>query len=203
MSEPNHGFWRAIARSLPVAVPVIFANAAGQALLIAGSPPTLLTWTFVVRVIGSIALMVVAAWLLALAVRSGVDGVPFRVRRPSVMLWTAAVVLLSAAGWAVLTPYVVPVVLFAGLAVIPAVVIGEWNPFRAGWSALVAHPIRSILLIVLSVALAPISWFASLAAGFFVTGPLGAILAWLWLGVVALFLLMLWSKLLDARPPRG
>ena len=193
--DVRRGFWGTLVRCLQVAIPVILLNAAGQALLIAGSPPTLPTVTFILRLLGSIALLTVAGWLLILAVHSAWELRPFKIQRPRLMLYTATLVVATAAAW-VVSPYLVPPVLLLALTQVPAVVAGVRTPFRTTWTAFRRRPIRAVLAVILSVICAPLSWLVSLMAGFFVTGPLGSILAWLWLGIVALVLLCLWTSLL-------
>ena len=45
-------------------------------------------------------------------------------------------------------------------------------------------PVRSALLLAGSLVLAALSWVAALLAGFFVGGPVGAFVTWMWFGAV-------------------
>jgi hypothetical protein len=50
-------------------------------------------------------------------------------------------------------------------------------------------------------ALAVVTWVVALSFGFFITGALGAVLMWLWLGIASTFVLALWCSLYRRATP--
>ena len=184
------GAWEAAFVGWRVFVPVVLANAGLQALLVRSDPVPALTTPFVLLLLGSVAAVVVAVWLVVGAAAATVDGRPAwraAVGRPVVLGWLAGLGLVAVAA-SLLTVWLLPVVLAVGGFLLPPAATGE--SVVAGVLRTWRHDaIRSAVLLVVALVVAALSAVVALLLGLFVTGWLSAGLLWLWLGAVTVILL--------------
>ena len=183
-----------LARAWPVMLAVALGLAASQSLLIVGRPPTALEPGFVLRVLGSIAAIGVAGWLLTIAAASAARAERFRVRSPGIALWAAVAAVAASAAW-VLSPFLTPLVLVVVLWLMPGA--AQVRTLRTGLEVARRHPVRLIGAVVVTLVLSVVAWVAGLVFGFFVTGPLGTFLAWLVAGLLASVVIAMWTALRD------
>jgi hypothetical protein len=170
----------------------VLGNAAAQALLILGDPATAFDPGFVLRVIGSILALMVAGWLLVSAAAAAADGRPFAFGGVAAMVWTAGVVVIAAGSW-ILSPFAVPLVLVIGMLLLPAA--GAPSVLRSALGVVRRHPLRTGVAALVTIVLSAIVWVVGLITGFFVTGPLGAFLAWVVAGVAVALAVVMWTAL--------
>lgn len=187
MTATHPGTWRILARAWRAIVVAVLVNATIQALLVVGQPATALDPWFVLRVAASTVSLILLGAALAEAADAAAASRRLRPLRPAVLAWSATVVVVAAAAW-VVTPFAVPFVLVLGLVLLP---VG--TPARFAVRAL--RPVRAVLAGALTIVLALVSWIVGLVSGFFVTGPLGALLAWIFAGCALAVTVALWTAL--------
>ncbi len=196
-ARPPRGPWRTLAHGAPGFAITVVANAAVQALLVALEPDLALSLLGVLLAALSAASLLAASvvvWRAAAretggSTSSGVGALVVR----------CAVVGALAALAAVLLPYLVPIVIALGCALVAA---GGFRPF----SALAAqHPVRLTALAVVTAIVVVLIEIVALLVGLFVTGWPAAAATWLAAGIAAAILISHWQSL-AARPsprPRG
>jgi hypothetical protein len=148
---------------------------------------------FAVQVVGSLVVLVaevaVLAWAArAIALRSSLGRLT-----ATLVAWSALVVVVTAAV-AVVLPFAVPLVLVVALCLLVEAAAGERKALR-GLRVFRRTPVRSVLVALVVVVVAVLSWVVALVAGFFLIGALGGAVTWLWFGVVAGLLLVRWTRL--------
>ncbi len=96
-------------------------------------------------------------------------------------------------------PLAIPLVWTVALVVLPSAALGRANPLaalgpfrRRLWAASAA-----VLVMLLTGAAGAV---VALTSGLFLTGFLGGLVAWAWVGITGAALLVWWSRLLAARP---
>lgn len=183
-----------------VFVPVIVGTAAIQAALVIGDPLPSPDLSFVLLTALSAAVTVLAVALAAAGAHAAVTRTSFRAPGTALVVWSA-VVVLGIAVVAVLLAAVTPLAILAGLVILPAAAAEQRNALR-GFGVIARHPGRFVLTALAALALIIVSWLAAILLGFFVTGPLGAGLTWLWFGVIGTVLLSI-STALSHRPGRS
>lgn len=157
-------------------VPVVVGNAAVQAALVAGNPAPLPSPVFVLAVVASFVVLVLAVAFTITAPR---------LPRTRVLLSSTAAVL-AVVGFSLLTPLLVPVGVALVLLVLPAAAVGRplsgFVVFRRG-------PVRTVLAVIAAMALVVLGWVVALLLGFFVTGVVASALTWLCFGVTGVVLI--------------
>lgn len=103
----------------------------------------------------------------------------------------ASLIAVAAFLAAILLTVLVPFVLVVGLISLPSVAAGR-HP-ASGFTALRGTALRSVLAVVVSIAVVAVAWVISVALGLLVTGWLGAAITWLAFGTIAALLLWWWS----------
>ena len=73
----------------------------------------------------------------------------------------------------------------------------------AGFATFRHHPVRAILLAVVTLLVIGLLWLGALLLGFFITGLPAALLTWLAFGVVGVLLLTAWTSLASRSPIPG
>ncbi|RWR22391.1 hypothetical protein D8Y23_02350 [Microbacterium enclense] len=181
-------------RVLLIAAAVV-GNALVQALCVIPELTPAASLGFVSLLAGSVLALVAAA--TAVVVLVGAPG-PLR---PRVRRALAAVVLALVVVGAlaiVSRGTLIPALLIAVVIVSPA-----GNVDATAWSgprAFAWHPVRAVLLVVLTMLAIGVLFVAALLLGFFVTGWLGSFATWVIVGGVAALLARAWAGL--ARRPR-
>ncbi len=199
--------WSALATALVrmwrgwrVVIPVVIVNAVIQSLLLLGQPRPYLTLSFVLLALVSFAVFTVAFGAVTAAALqastgsvSAADAVAkVRARALPLFAWALAWALVVVLGLAL---YVIPGLIILALTpyLLIAVVDGQRNPLLANLRAIGARWGRWLVTtIVVGVVLA-VLWLLSNVDGFFVGGPLGALIGWLVLGLVASWLTCAWA----------
>lgn len=149
---------------------------------------------FVALAVGSA--IVLWGQLCVLSWATGPDG-----WRGPLLGWSGAVVL-AGIGVGIVAPWLLPVVVVAGLCVLPAAAAGRRA--ASGFSVFRRRPVRAAVATIAVLVAVSLVWLVALLTGFFVTGAAGAFATWLWSGVVATGLLAWWARLgapESARPP--
>lgn len=185
------GTWRILGRAWPWMLAAVLGNAAAQALLILGQPATALDPGFVLRVIGSLLALAVAGWVLSVAAESAAEAARFQPRRPARAVWAGSLALAAAASW-IVSPFIVPFVLVVGLLLMPT---GADGTIGRALGVVRRHPWRTVLAAILTILFSVVAWVVGLICGFFVTGPLGTFLAWLFAGAVTAIAIAMWTAL--------
>lgn len=198
--------WSALATALArmwrgwqVIVPVVVSNAVIQSLLLLGQPRPYLTLPFVLLALVSFAVFTLAFAAVASAVLQASTGpvtvsrvvAQVRARALPLFAWALAWALIVTLGFAL---YVIPGLIVLALTpyLLIAVVDGQRNPLLVNLRVIGARWGRWLVTtIVVGVVLA-ILWLLSNVDGFFVGGPLGALIGWLALGLVASWLTCAW-----------
>lgn len=198
--------WSALATALArmwrgwqVIVPVVVINAVIQSLLLLGQPRPYLTLPFVLLALVSFAVFTLAFAAVASAVLQASTGpvtvsrvvAQVRARALPLFAWALAWALIVTLGFAL---YVIPGLIVLALTpyLLIAVVDGQRNPLLVNLRVIGARWGRWLVTtIVVGVVLA-ILWLLSNVDGFFVGGPLGALIGWLALGLVASWLTCAW-----------
>ncbi|MBD3750965.1 hypothetical protein [Microbacterium schleiferi] len=182
--------WMLLGRTWRVWVPVTLLNTAVQALLVVPFVTPAASVVFVLLALASLAGVVASVALVAAWFRSALGGGG---RWPSWGEWLAVLLLLTVAvsasalvaAWLVIPALVVAAIL------LPAV-FGVPQRTAWGFGLFARSPLRGILLMLMTLALVALLWFAALMFGFFVTGWVGAALTWLVFGLVGAFILATW-----------
>jgi len=191
------GPWRTLAHGAPALAITVAANAAIQALLVALEPGLALSLLGVLLAVLSAAALLtasVAMWRTAARAPGGStsSGVGALILRCTAV---GAVAALAA----VLLPYLVPIVIALGCAVVAA------GGFRPSIALAARHPVRLTVLAVVTVIVVVLIEIVALLVGLFVTGWPAAAATWLAAGIAAAILISHWQSL-AARPsprPRG
>ena len=190
----------------PVSVVVVVLNAAVQAGLVARDPVPAPAWTFALRVLASLAAMVLSTWVLIAAAVNGTAGDQARSfgtrLRPAGLAWTAGWALVALAV-AVIYPLAVPLLLLLAALILPAAVGGARHPIRAVVSGIRRAPLRALVATAVFLACCALSVAVALALGFFITGMVAAAATWLWFGLIAALLLALFARLVHLPAPTG
>lgn len=172
---------------------VVLANAVAQALWVLPGVTPSVAPLFLALLAASVLSLVAAA--TAVVVLVGGAGARWRRSLAAVVLALVIVGVLAVLSSATL----IPAALVAFVFVSPA-----GNPDVTAWSgprSFARHPVRAILLaVVTSVALVVLA-VAALLFGFFVTGWLGSFATWVVVGAVAAVLARAWAQV-ASRPPR-
>lgn len=198
--------WSALATALArmwrgwqVIVPVVVINAVIQSLLLLGQPRPYLTLPFVLLALVSFAVFTLAFAAVASAVLQASTGpvtvsrvvAQVRARALPLFAWALAWALIVTLGFAL---YVIPGLIVLALTpyLLIAVVDGQRNPLLVNLRVIGARWGRWLVTtIVVGVVLA-ILWLLSNVDGFFVGGPLGALIGWFALGLVASWITCAW-----------
>lgn len=186
-------------RGWRVIVPVVIVNAVIQSLLLLGQPRPYLTVPFVLLALVSFAVFtlafgcVVSAGLQAATGRVTAASVVVQVRSRAVPLfvWALAWALVVTLGFAL---YVIPGLVIVALTpyLLIAVVDGQRNPLLVNFRAIGARWGRWLVTVIVVGVVLGVLWLLANVDGFFVGGPLGALIAWLVLGLVASWLTCGW-----------
>lgn len=179
-------------RALLVAA-VVVANAVVQALCVLPGATPAVAPLFVALLAAS----VLALGAAATAVIVLVGGPGARVRRSLAAVALAVVIVgaLAALSSATLLPALLVAFVFASPAGSPDATAGS------GPRAFVWHPVRAVLLAVLTLATIALLVVAALVFGLFLTGWLGSFVTWIVVGALAAVLAWAWARL-AVRPRR-
>ncbi|WP_022877296.1 hypothetical protein [Microbacterium sp. B19] len=173
---------------------VVLANAVVQALcVIPGATPSVAP-LFLALLAASV-LSLVAAATAVVAVLGG-SGARWLRALAAVVLALVIVGALAVAS---------PVALVPALLVALVIVSPAGNPDATAWSGLRAfawHPVRAILLAVVTLVAFVVLAVGALLFGFFLTGWLGSFATWVVVGAVAAVLARAWARL-AVRPRLG
>lgn len=157
---------------------VILVNAALQALIawVDQSTPSI-----GLAVVSGI-ILVTASWLVWW-IAGGARGTGWAL----FALVLAAGVVTAAAG--LLFPPAVPVVVAAGCAVLGS------GGVRATGRTLRDHPVRGILLALLTIVFVVVTWALTALSGLLIGGVANSVLVWLWVGVFGALFAVGWTRL--------
>ena len=191
------GPWRTLVQSAPGFVIAVVANAAVQALLVACAPDLALSLPGVLLAALSAAALLaasVAMWCTAARETGGSTS-----SSVGALVVRCAMVGAVAALAAVLLPYLVPIVIALGCALVAA---GGFRPFG---TLAARHPVRLTALSVVTVIVVVLIEIVALVVGLFVTGWPAAAATWLTAGIAAAILIPHWQSLAvrPSRRPRG
>ena len=186
------GMWRGLVRGARVVLPVVLVGAIVQGLLVVGDPTPHVDWVFALRVVVSGLVMIVVVWLIVGVAATAVDA-DAGLSIPSIRLLigvTSAVVGGALAG--VLSPILPIVVAVAGLPVLSALAVRPWTaPIRM----VMVSPFRTLLGFVLVATLFIVIWVTALLLGFFIAGPVAAMLTWVVFGFSTAIAATYWAAL--------
>lgn len=157
---------------------VILVNAALQALIAWVDQPTPSIGLAVVSGI----ILVTASWLVWW-IAGGARGTGWAL----FALVLAAGVVTAAAG--LLFPPAVPVVVAAGCAVLGS------GGVRATGRTFRDHPVRGILLALLTIVFVVVTWALTALSGLLIGGVANSVLVWLWVGVFGALFAVGWTRL--------
>ncbi len=196
--------WVCLGRSSSIVFPVIVINAALQALLLLPGFLPGVNLAFIVAAVLSYLILVACYTVAATAILAAIDGgisggsgvraalADSPARFPAVLGWSLLLLLATIIG---LSLYVVPGLIV--LAVLPflliAVIDRRSNPLAANFATLGKRWGRWLLTIVIMAALCGALWLMATVTGFFIGGALGALIAWLVLGVIAAWFTAAWA----------
>ena len=175
---------------------VVLGNAVVQALCVIPGRTPAASLGFVSLLAGSILVLVAAATVVVVLV--GTPG-PLRPRVPRALAAVVIALVVVGALAIVSTATLIPALLIAFVVVSPA-----GNADATAWSGLRAfawHPVRAVLLALLTALAIVVLVVAALLLGFFVTGGLGSFATWVVVGAVAAVLARAWARL-AVRPRR-
>lgn len=175
------------------AAPALVVNAGVQAALVAPQAAPGPNWVFVALAVLSFASATVTLAIIASAVAG--KGWP----TAAVLGW-AAVSMLVVFAAAVLSPALAAVGALVGLVTLPAAT--ETGRPLTGFSVYSRRPSRAVLTSIGMLAVALVAWLVALLLGFFVTGVLAAAATWLVFGIVAIFMLHVFTRLFRPAPTR-
>jgi len=151
-------------------------------------------WAFLVAAIGSLLVLVVETILIAWSITAIARREEISPPEWSLVGW-AAIVAVAAFAVVAFLPYATPLVWTLAIMLLPAAALGSWNAFR-GFTALAHHPIQAVLATLVLIVTGALGVGVAFASGFFLTGFLGAIAAWAWMGVIGALLMAWWAHLL-------
>lgn len=187
-------------RGWQVIVPVVVINAVIQSLLLLGQPRPYLTLPFVLLALVSFAAFTLAFAAVASAVLQASTGpvaaasvvAQVRARALPLLAWALAWVLAVTLGFAL---YVVPGLILLALTpyLLIAVVDGQRNPLLANLRVIGRRWGRWLVTTIAVGVVLAVLWLLSDIDGFFVGGPLGALIGWLVVGLVASWLTCAWA----------
>jgi len=198
--------WSALATALirmwrgwRVVIPVVIVNAVIQSLLLLGQPRPYLTLTFVLLALVSFAVFTVAFGAVTAAALQASTGsvsvanavAQVKARALPLFAWGLALALVVTFGFAL---YVIPglVVLALTPYVLIAVVDGQRNPLLVNFRAIGLRWGRWLVTVVVVGVVLGVLWLLANVDGFFIGGPLGALVGWLVLGLVSSWLICAW-----------
>ena len=199
--------WSALATALVrmwrgwrVVIPVVIVNAVIQSLLLLGQPRPYLTLTFVLLALVSFAVFTLAFGAVAsAALQAAVGSVSaanvvahVRARALPLFAWGLALALVVTLGFAL---YVIPglVVLALTPYVLIAVVDGQRNPLLVNFRVIGLRWGRWLVTVAVVGAVLGVLWLLANVDGFFIGGPLGALVGWLVLGLISSWLVSAWA----------
>lgn len=201
--------WSALARALQVSarawrvvLPVVAVNALLQAALIAAVLHPELTVGFAILALLSYALIASSYVIVTAALLGVIDGrgepriswvlKGSRSRFLPAALWSLALVLVVTIGLSVyLIPGLVVIGLFPFLLI--AVVDGRRNPVVVNFTVIRARVWRWLLTLVLLGVITGVLWLLATVNAFFITGPPGALIAWLGYGLIGTWFTAAWA----------
>lgn len=201
-----------LGRSSAIVIPVIVINAVLQALLLLPGFLPGANVAFIVVAVVSYLILVAAYTVAATAILAAIDGglsgasgaravlADAAGRFPAILGWSLLLLLATVIG---LGLYVIPGLIV--LAVLPylliAVVDRRRNPLAANFATLGKRWGRWLLTIAIMGVLCAVLWLLATVTGFFVGGALGALIAWLVLGVIAAWFTAAWALIYRAVNP--
>lgn len=170
---------RVLAAGWRVFIPTVVVLALAQSLLATLAEPVVASTAFAIVSAVSATLAAVALWLTTVtAVRHASGSRSRRLRALIAVL--VLFVLLGAV--AIFAAVLIPLVILAGVVVLPAVAARTSGSVRR-------HPVRWIAFAVVVLLVVGLSWVVALVLGFFVTGPVADGVTWLWFGACGTVLL--------------
>ncbi len=191
---------RLMARAWPVLLGAVVGNALLQALLVAPFVTPSFSFLFLALFFASFVVLVATLALVVAGLRVTAAG--SGVRRPRWSEWVAsAAVVLAVALASVASTWLAPVAVVIVIIVLAGVALGRGT---AGFATFRHHPVRAILLTVLTLVVLVLvgpPGLGTLLAGFFITGWPGALVSWLGFGTAGVLLLASWTAL-SLRPRR-
>lgn len=199
--------WSALATALVrmwrgwrVVIPVVIVNALIQAVLLLGGVKPYLTLPFVLLALVSFAVFTLAFGAVAsAALQAAVGSVSaanvvahVRARALPLFAWGLALALVVTLGFAL---YVIPglVVLALTPYVLIAVVDGQRNPLLVNFRVIGLRWGRWLVTVAVVGAVLGVLWLLANVDGFFIGGPLGALVGWLVLGLISSWLVSAWA----------
>jgi hypothetical protein len=199
---------RVVGRTWRVVLPVVVLAAAAQAMLVV--PDAVPGQSAAAAILAVVSFLVVALELVLVvaAVLESVDGAA---RWPAVLGRAARrgwVVTLWLLGWLVvvsvgLALWIVPGVLVVLLTpyLFLAAMDGRRNALGADLAAIRARVGRWLVTSIVSGVLVGSAWLGAVLGGFFLPGPVSALLVWLWFGLLGSWLLATWAVVYRSTPP--
>ena len=157
---------------------IVIAHAAVQAAIVGLAPRDPLSPVALLLAAVSGVAVILALWLIP----------RFVGRATTSFLWSAAAGIAIGGSSVVLAPLVPLAVVGA------AVVLTAGSPVAAA-RVVREHPVRSVLLALLTIALVVIGWAAALLCGLLLGGVVGSAATWLVAGVLAALVVLAWSRL--------
>ena len=195
---------RLLARSWPVLLGAVVGNALLQALLVAPFVTPSLSVLFVALFSASFVVLVAALALIVARLRVAAPGVAAGGGWPR---WSdsaaSAAVVAAVALASVASPWLSPFAVVVAIMVLTGVVVGRG---AAGFVAFRRHPVRAILLTLLTVVVLVLvgpPGLGTLLAGFFITGWPSALVSWLGFGTAGVLLLTSWTSLASRSLSEG
>jgi len=183
------------------------------------------TWRGATLLAGAIILGALAQAATAIPGYSGTDSIAFRLATVGSLLvlvlqtiliaWAATAIARNSplgrlpwalAAWAVLLdaivvvvatllPVALPLAWALALVVLPSAATGRWRPLAA-FSPFRRHPWRASAALVVMLLTGVLGVVVGLTTGLFLTGILGGLVLWLWVGVLGALLMLWWARLL-------
>lgn len=114
---------------------------------------------------------------------------------PTALIVWAVVIAFCAVLVATLVPLATPVLWVIALIVLPGAALGRWSPLAAFRPWRVA-PWRASIAVLVMLLTGVLGVVVALTTGLFLTGILGGVITWLWVGVVGAALMIWWARLL-------
>lgn len=204
--------WVCLGRSSAVVIPVIIINSVLQALLLLPGFLPGVNLAFIVAAVLSFLILVASYTVAATAILAAIEGrisggsgvravlADSPARFPAVLGWSLLLLIATIIG---LSLYVVPGLIV--LAVLPflliAVIDQRRNPLAANFATLGKRWGRWLLTIVIMAVLCGVLWLLATVTGFFIGGALGALIAWLVLGVIAAWFTAAWALIYRGVTP--
>ena len=153
---------------------------------------------FWVAVAGSVLALLAEAIALPWAAGAIARGAALARPTGSLIAW-AAIVTVIVLLVAVLAPLTLPAVWALAIVLLAGAATGRWNAFAA-FRAFARHPWGASLALLTALVVGVLGVVVALTSGVLLTGFLGGLVAWAWIGVVGAALLGWWTRLLRAEP---